>query len=130
MATTLTFAIPVEWSNTRTYEINNIVFVGKKAYTAIQNVPTGIEITNTLYWSETGVPFVDLSEIRSKLAELDDDVTQNTSDISDAQDSIVVNANNITTLTNRLNTAVTNLESEVARVNNIMITLYTPNVSS
>ena len=35
MASTLTFAVPVEWSSSTAYEINTIVFVGKKAYTAM-----------------------------------------------------------------------------------------------
>lgn len=126
MASTLTFAVPVEWSSSRKYEINNIVFIGKKAYTALQDVPTGIEITNTAYWSETGVPFVDLSDIRAKLNELDLQVDENASDISTAQADIVTNANNITQLTTRLNNAVTSIEADATRLNNIMITLYTP----
>lgn len=126
MASNLTFAVPVEWSSSRKYEINNIVFIGKKAYTALQDVPTGIEITNTAYWSETGVPFVDLSDIRAKLNELDLQVDENASDISTAQADIVTNANNITQLTTRLNNAVTSIEADATRLNNIMITLYTP----
>lgn len=126
MASTLTFAVPVEWSSSRKYEINNIVFIGKKAYTALQDVPTGIEITNTAYWSETGVPFVDLSDIRAKLNEIDLQMGENTSDISTAQADIVTNANNITQLTTRLNKAVTSIEADATRLNNIMITLYTP----
>ena len=126
MSQSLTFAVPVTWSSQRTYEINVIVFVGKKAYTAIQDVPTGIEITNELYWKETGVPYVDISDIRTKLNELETEVDSNTDDITSAQQAIVVNANSITTLTSRLDAAVTALEADVARVNNIMITLYTP----
>lgn len=130
MASTLTFAVPVEWSNTRTYEINNIVFIGKKAYTALQDVPTGIEITNTAYWSETGVPFVDLTDIRAKLNELDLEVDENTADIATAQADIITNANSITQLSTRLTAAVSSIEADAARLNNIMITLYTPQTSS
>lgn len=130
MATSLTFAVPVEWSSTQTYEINMIVFVGKKAYTAIQNVPAGIEITNTSYWIETGVPYIDVSAIRTKLNELDNDVSDNTADIAQAQADIIANSNTITQLTTRLNSAVTTLENETARLNNVMITLYTPPVTS
>ena len=130
MATSLTFAVPVEWSSSQTYEINMIVFVGKKAYTAIQNVPVGIDITNTTYWIETGVPYIDMSSIRQKLNELDEDVTNNTADIAQAQADIITNANSITQLTTRLNAAVTTLEKETARLNNVMITLYTPPTTS
>lgn len=130
MPSSLTFAVPVEWSRTSTYEINNIVFVGKRAFTALQNVPTGIDITNTTYWAETGVPYVDLSDIRAKLNELDEAVDENTEDIATAQSDIVTNANNITQLSTRLNTAVTSIEADAARLNNIMITLYTPQTTN
>ena len=126
MPSSLTFAVPIDWSSSRTYEINNIVFVGKRAYTALKNVPTGIEITNTEYWKETGVPYVDVSAIYNRLTSIESDVSENTDDIEQAQSDIITNSNSITNLTTRLNTAVTNLESEVSRVNNIMITLYTP----
>lgn len=56
MADTLTFAVPVEWSKTTAYEQNSIVFVGKRAYTSLKAVPSGVEITDTSYWAETGVP--------------------------------------------------------------------------
>lgn len=126
MSNSLTFAVPVNWDNSNTYEINMIVFVGKKAYTAIQNVPTGVNITNTDYWAETGVPYLDVSDIRQKLNELDDEVTGNTGDIEQAQADIIVNANNITALTNRLTQDIANLETQITRINNIMISLYTP----
>lgn len=126
MATSLTFAVPVNWDSTQTYERNMIVFVGKKAYTALQDVPTGIEITNTAYWSETGVPSVDLTAIQNKLNELDSEVSDNTDDITQAKADIVTNANDITSLTNRLASAVSNLEAQTTRLDNVMITLYTP----
>lgn len=130
MATGLTFAVPVNWSDTQTYEINMIVFVGKKAYTAIQDVPTGIAITNTDYWIETGVPTIDLTSIRNKLNELDSDVTDNAADIAQAQADIITNANSITNLTTRLNADIANLETQITRLDNIMITLYTPVTNS
>ena len=55
MADTLTFAVPIEWSKTTAYEQNIIVFVGKRAYTSLKAVPSGVEITDTSYWAETGV---------------------------------------------------------------------------
>lgn len=126
MANSLTFAVPVEWNKTTAYEINNIVFIGKQAYTAIQDVPTGIEITNTAYWSETGVPYVDLTSIRNKLNELESDMDDAQSDITQAQSDIVSNANNITSLNTRLTNAVASIEADATRLNNVIITLYTP----
>lgn len=130
MASSLTFAVPINWDSTQTYEINMIVFVGKKAYTAIQNVPSGVQITNTDYWVETGVPYVDISDVRSKLNELESEIDTNTSDITQAKADIVTNANNLTTQTNRLTALNNTLEGEITRLNNVMITLYTPYTNS
>ena len=56
MASKLTFASPVSWSSSKSYEVNTVVFHDGKAYTALQNVPRNTAITNSAYWSETGVP--------------------------------------------------------------------------
>ena len=126
MPNSLTFAVPVEWSDARAYEENTIVFVGKRAFTALQSVPTGTAITNTTYWAETGVPFLDVSDIRSKLNELEGEVDANTAAISTANTNITTNANAITSLNTRLSAAVTSIEADAARLNNIMVSLYTP----
>lgn len=126
MAASLTFAVPVEWDINTAYEINMIVFVGKKAYTAIQNVPTGIQITNTAYWSETGVPYIDLEDIRQHLNILDSDVSTLESDVEGLDSRITTNSGNIATLTQGLADAVSALNSATATINNIMVSLYTP----
>lgn len=126
MASSLTFAVPVEWNIQSTYEINMIVFVGKRAYTAIQDVPTGIQITNTEYWSETGVPYVDLSDIRTHLNNLDTDVDNLESDVSGLDGRVSTNSGNIATLTTDLAAAVSALNSATQTLNNIMVSLYTP----
>lgn len=126
MAASLTFAVPVEWDINTAYEINMIVFVGKKAYTAIQNVPTGIQITNTTYWSETGVPYVDLQDIRTHLAQLDDDVSDINTDIDGLDTRVGTNSQNIASLTQALANATAALNSATTTLNNIMVSLYTP----
>lgn len=126
MATSLTFAVPVEWNVNSTYEVNMIVFVGKRAYTAIQNVPTGIEITNTAYWSETGVPYVDLADIRTHLNNLDTEVDTLDSNVDAMDARVTTNSGNIATLTQDLATAVSSLNTATQTLNNIMISLYTP----
>ena len=126
MATSLTFAVPVEWSINTAYEINMIVFVGKKAYTAIQDVPTGVAITNTTYWSETGVPYVDLADIRTHLNNLDTEVSGLDSDIDALDTRVSTNSGNIATLTQNLATAVASLNTATQTLNNIMVSLYTP----
>lgn len=126
MATSLTFAVPVEWNINTAYEINMIVFVGKKAYTAIQNVPTGIQITNTDYWSETGVPYVDLEDIRSHLNTLDTEVSGLDTAVSGLDTRVTTNSGNIATLTQGLANAVAALNTATETINNIMVSLYTP----
>lgn len=126
MASSLTFAVPVEWSINTAYEVNMIVFVGKKAYTAIQNVPTGVQITNTEYWSETGVPYVDLQDIRTHLNNIDDEIDGLDDSVSDIDGRVTTNSGNIATLTQGLSDAVTALNNATATINNIMISLYTP----
>lgn len=130
MSATLKFAVPVAWSIQSAYEINTIVFIGKRAFTALQNVPTGVEITNTSYWKETGVPYLDVQNILDRLDAVEDDIDNVETSVATAQQDIITNANNITQLTTNLSQAVTNLNNEIARVDNIMITLYTPVTSS
>ena len=126
MAASLTFATPVEWNINTAYEINMIVFVGKKAYTAVQNVPTGIQITNTAYWSETGVPYVDLEDIRTHLNNLDTDVDNLETSVSGLDTRVTTNSGNIASLTTDLAAAVSALNTATQTLNNIMISLYTP----
>lgn len=126
MATSLTFAVPVEWDINTAYEVNMIVFVGKRAYTAVQNVPTGVQITNTDYWSETGVPFVDLQDIRDHLNTLDGEVDGLGDDISGLDARVGTNSTNIAQLTSDLATATANLNAATQTLNNIMVSLYKP----
>lgn len=126
MAASLTFAVPVEWNINTAYEINMIVFVGKRAYTSIQNVPTGIQITNTAYWSETGVPYVDLEDIRTHLNELDSDVSALDTAVDGLDSRVATNSGNIATLTQSLASAVSALNEATGTINNIMVSLYTP----
>lgn len=130
MPNTLTFAVPVTWNQQTAYEINTIVFIGKKAYTAIQNVPAGTTITNTDYWIETGVTSPDVEELRDALDALAGDVDANTANIATNSASIVSLGNQLTTVSNNLATATANLADATQRLDNIMITLYTPPASS
>lgn len=127
MADKLTFAIPVEWSKTNTYENNMIVFVGKKAYTAIKSVPTGIEITDTSYWAETGVPqATDLSSMKSDIETLKTNVSSIATENSERDTKINNNANSITSIRSDLDSAQNLIDSANSRLDNIMISLYKP----
>lgn len=48
------FADPAEWTSTRSYEALTIVLNEGNSYTARQDVPIGVALTNTRYWLETG----------------------------------------------------------------------------
>lgn len=48
------FADPAEWTPTRSYEALNVVINDGNSYTAKQDVPVGVQITNEDYWLETG----------------------------------------------------------------------------
>lgn len=48
------FADPAEWTPTRSYEALTIVLHEGNSYTARQDVPIGVQITNENYWLETG----------------------------------------------------------------------------
>jgi peptidoglycan hydrolase CwlO-like protein len=101
-----------------------IVFSGKKAYTAIQNVPTGIEVTNDTYWVETGVQ--DVTSMKAKIDELGEDVDDLQDGLADVSTQVSNNTSDITTLTTNLALAVSNINSLTENINNIMISLYMP----
>jgi hypothetical protein len=127
MASKLTFAVPVTWNNERAYEVNMIVFVGKRAYTAIQDVPTGVQIDNTQYWAETGVPYVDTSALETSIETLSDAIdTINDTTIPALDTRVSANSGNIATITGSLATAQEQINSAQATIDNIMISLYTP----
>lgn len=48
------FADPVEWSSTKEYEPLTIVLHEGNSFTSKQYVPIGIDITNDMFWAETG----------------------------------------------------------------------------
>lgn len=126
MATTLTFAVPVEWDSQRSYEINTIVFIGKRAFTALQDVPAGITINNDTYWAETGVPDLDVSDIRTKLNSLETNVSNLSDNVDGIDTRVTANSGNIATITQELSAATSNLLTATHTLDNIMISLYKP----
>ena len=108
MADTLTFAVPVEWSKTTAYEQNTIVFVGKRAYTSLKAVPTGIEITDTSYWAETGVPKgSDTTQLKADIETLKGNVSTLQSDLSTTNSNVTGNNNAITSIIRDLDNMAT-----------------------
>lgn len=69
-----TFADPLTWDNSHSYEALIMVDYMGDTYTSKKPVPPGIAITNTEYWVMTGSFNSQLSEIRSDLDALEDRV--------------------------------------------------------
>lgn len=75
------FANPAEWDNTRGYEPLTIVLHKGNSFTSAQYVPTGIDISNTEYWLETGNWNAQIEAYREEVRRYDGRITQNANDI-------------------------------------------------
>lgn len=113
MTDTLTFAVPVEWSKSTAYEQNIIVFVGKRAYTSLKAVPTGIEITDTSYWAETGVPQgSDTTQLKADIETLKGNVSTLQSNLTTTNSNVTANNNAITSMRKVMATFITRSEMD------------------
>lgn len=103
------------------------MFVGKRAYTSLKAVPTGIEITDTSYWAETGVPKgSDTTQLKADIETLKGNVSKLQSDLSTTNSNVTANNNAITSIRQDIANAQSLIDSANTRLANIMITLYTP----
>lgn len=75
------FANPPEWNDTRGYEPLTIVLHKGNSFTSTQYVPTGIDISNTEYWLETGNWNAQIEAYREEVFRFDGRITQNADDI-------------------------------------------------
>ena len=75
------FANPPEWNDTRGYEPLTIVLHKGNSFTSTQYVPTGIDISNTKYWLETGNWNAQIEAYREEVRRFDGRITQNAEDI-------------------------------------------------
>lgn len=75
------FANPPEWNDTRGYEPLTIVLHQGNSFTSTQYVPTGIDISNTKYWLETGNWNAQIEAYREEVRRYDGRITQNANDI-------------------------------------------------
>ena len=75
------FANPPEWNDTRGYEPLTIVLHKGNSFTSTQYVPTGIDISNTKYWLETGNWNAQIEAYREEVQRFDGRITQNAEDI-------------------------------------------------
>lgn len=75
------FANPPEWNDTRGYEPLTIVLHRGNSFTSTQYVPTGIDISNTEYWLETGNWNAQIEAYREEVLRFDARITQNANGI-------------------------------------------------
>lgn len=70
------------WDSTKQYEPLSIVLYQGNSYTSIQAVPTGIAITNTEYWAQTGNYNAQVEAYRQEVRNFDTRLIQAENDIS------------------------------------------------
>lgn len=61
-----------EWDNTKTYEPLTVVYYNGNSYTSRQHVPTGIDISNTDYWAQSGNYNAQIEAYRQEVWAFDD----------------------------------------------------------
>ena len=68
------FADPLEWSNTREYEPLTIVLNQGNSFTSRQFVPSGVDISNTEFWANTGNYNAQIEQYRTEMNKIKTDV--------------------------------------------------------
>lgn len=71
------FANPPEWNGTRGYEPLTIVLHQGNSFTSTQYVPSGVDISNTKYWLQTGNWNAQIEAYREEVLRFDGRITQN-----------------------------------------------------
>lgn len=78
------FAEPIEWDKTRQYEPLTIVTNNGNSYTSRQFVPAGVEITNEVFWVQTGNYNAQVEQYRKEVAAYDGRITAAQTDATNA----------------------------------------------
>lgn len=94
-----------EWDATKSYEPLSIVQYQGNSYTSRQYVPIGIEITDEIYWAETGNYNAQIEQYRQTVLEyieevstFDNRITSNENEIEDIKEKFISGALNYQTL--------------------------------
>ena len=82
------FANPPEWNDTRGYEPLTIVLHEGNSFTSTQYVPSGVDISNTEYWLETGNWNAQIEAYRQEVLRFDGRITENEGNIADNRAAI------------------------------------------
>lgn len=106
-----------EWQSTFEYEPLTIVLHEGNSYTSRQYVPTGIAITNTAYWLQTGNWNSQIEAYRQEVRQFADAISaaQDTADgAQTAAEGAQSTADGAVTVNNTQNTAINGLRDRVA----------------
>jgi hypothetical protein len=104
----------IEWDNTAPYEPLTIVLYQGNSYTSRTYVPTGIAITDTTYWANTGNYNAQVEAYRQETALLADSVTNIGQEVNTLKDIIPSNAFSAeNTVKDYIDTEIENLKDSV-----------------
>ena len=87
------------WNSNNTYSYYDVVNVSGASYVARQDVPVGIELTNTDYWFRWNDPNAQFSSLENTVNTFDARITTNTNNIATNTADIATNKENIATNT-------------------------------
>lgn len=87
------------WSDENSYQYYDVVQVSGNSYIARQNVPTGIDISDTDYWIHWADPNAQFQELLNTVQTFDGRITENTNDIATNTAAIAKNTSDIATNT-------------------------------
>lgn len=122
----LFFAIPVTWDSDNAYKENEIVFDGKDAYTAIQDVPVNTALDNTEYWIRTGVvDYGEIDDIKTDINTLEANVGAITNDVTGLQNDVDDLNSDVTALEDKFVIETITLASNVTVPSNSASDVYT-----
>lgn len=108
-----------EWSSTKSYESLAMVIYEGNTYTARQDVPVGVQITNNTYWVQSGNYNAQIENYRTEVRQFDSRITQNDSRITQNATDIATNTSNIATNA----TNIASLQTDVSSLQTSMNTI-------
>lgn len=112
-----------EWTNTVAYEPLTIVTHEGNGYTSKQNVPVGVDISNTNYWvlttnydSNFQKLVTDVSKLQVDMGQAQTDITSLEGTVSNHTTQIDNNSDDIETLTDDYNTLSTKVKGNTTNI--------------
>lgn len=108
-----------QWDKNKSYESLSIVLNQGDSYTSKQDVPIGVELSNSLFWVKTG-------DYNAQIQQMANDVTNISNTVNKNSEDIEVNNLKIKTLENNTNNNIQSIDSLNKNVYNLNILNYNP----